>query len=59
MKNLWASFFVTKKSGAVLKLCTGAEFGNLYYFVTVLPNLQTDKPIPTKMGKDWRKYPLL
>lgn len=53
------SLFVIKKPDAVLKLCIGAEFWNLRYFVIVLRNLQTDNPIPTKMGKDWRKYPLL
>ena len=31
----------------------------LQYFVRVLRNLETDIPIPTKMAKDWQKYPLL
>lgn len=41
------------------------EAGNLWssfvlpFFVGALRNLETDIPIPTKKGKDWRKYPLL
>lgn len=31
----------------------------LYIFVGVLRNVKTNIRTPTKMGKDWVKYPLL